>query len=82
MQVARWLVVLGSYDCEIDHWLGLKHNNTNVLSRGPCCLCGMGDDCGTLNPCNILTREAAEKQRAEAPAGPPGEITSPPLSNG
>ena len=31
--MARWLEVLAQYDFEIQHRLGLKHQNTDSLSR-------------------------------------------------
>merc|ERR1711893_457632 len=59
-QVARWLEVLGTYHFEIEHRPGLKHNNADALSRGPCRQCGMSDDCGTLDEehYKVLTRGA------------------------
>ena len=35
-QVARWLKVLQSYNFTIQHRPGLKHGNTDALSRRPC----------------------------------------------
>ncbi len=35
-QIARWLQRLQEYDFVIKHWAGLKHNNTDALSRRPC----------------------------------------------
>ena len=62
-QVARWLEVLGTYDFEVEHRPGLKHNNADALSRGPCRQCGLDDDCGTLaEGCKVLTRGAAREQ--------------------
>ena len=70
-QVARWLEVLGTYNFEVEHRPGLRHNNADALSRGPCRQCGMSDDCDTLDEdCKILTRGAAKKQSQETQPEP------------
>ncbi|CAC5412259.1 unnamed protein product [Mytilus coruscus] len=46
-QMARWLEVLFSFDMEIQHRAGRKHNNADPLSRlpcKPCTNCGNQDD--------------------------------------
>ena len=48
-QVARWLEVLGTYNFEIENRSGLKHNNAESLSRGPCLQWGLHDTIETLN---------------------------------
>ncbi|CAC5397990.1 unnamed protein product [Mytilus coruscus] len=35
-QLARWFVVLASYDFKIEHRAGRSHNNADALSRRPC----------------------------------------------
>ena len=35
-QTARWLEILGTYDFDIQHWLGRYHGNCDGLSRRPC----------------------------------------------
>ena len=43
-QVARWIEFLSTYDLEIHHRPGMKHNNTDSLSRYPCRQCGSAED--------------------------------------
>lgn len=38
-QLARWLEILGTYKFTIKHRAGLKHLNSNGLSRRPCSDC-------------------------------------------
>ena len=65
-QVARWLEVLGTYNFSIEHRAGLKHNNADALSRGPCRQCGMEDSEETM--CQVVTRSAAKNQTTTSPA--------------
>merc|ERR1711893_179753 len=60
-QIARWLEVLGTYDFEIEHRPGLKHNNADALSRGPCRQCGMEVEAQS-EKCQVLTRSATKRQ--------------------
>ena len=76
-QVARWLEVLGTYNFEIEHRPGLRHGNADALSRGPCRQCGMDDGNGAPETCQVLTREAARKQRESTPVETQNEEPTP-----
>ena len=65
-QVAWWLEVLGTYDYEIQHRAGIRHNNADALSRGPCRQCGREGVCSTSQPVKVLTRAAAKQADAQA----------------
>ena len=69
-QVARWLEVLGTYDFEIQHRAGLKHNNADSMSRGPCRQCGREDTCGEKGVCKVTTRSAAKARTEEVTPEP------------
>eukprot|EP00731_Ephydatia_muelleri_P039115 Em1119g1a len=43
-QVARWLQKLQEYNFEIVHRKGLRHINTDALSRLPCHQCGLNEE--------------------------------------
>ena len=43
-QVARWLEKLQEYNFEIVHRKGLRHINTDALSRLPCHQCGLNEE--------------------------------------
>ena len=55
-QVARWLEQLSAYTFSIEHRAGVKHGNSDGMSRRPC-----PDDCRTCKKGEIvIVREAAE----------------------
>jgi len=57
-QVARWLEQLSAYTFNIEHRAGVKHGNSDGMSRRPC-----PDDCRTCKKGEIVVvREAAEKK--------------------
>ena len=66
-QVARWLEVLSTYNFEIQHRPGLKHNNADALSRGPCRQCGREGTCSVHSVRKVTTRSAAKAETAEVP---------------
>ena len=65
-QVARWLETLGTFEFEVQHRPGLKHNNADAMSRGPCRQCGM-DESGKStehtesDSCLVITRSQTKK---------------------
>lgn len=69
-QVARWLEVMGTFDFEVQHRAGLKHNNADALSRGPCRQCGLEDsveaDDGSDN-CLAVTRSQTKSKAVPTP---------------
>ena len=74
-QVARWLEILGTYDFDIQHRPGLKHNNADSMSRGPCRQCGRESTCGAKVVCGVTTRAAA---KAKAKEDAPKPVAKPP----
>ncbi|CAG2236597.1 unnamed protein product [Mytilus edulis] len=50
--LARWLSILDTYDFEIQHRVGIKHQNADALSRHPKLKCPNGNcsDCSVLEP--------------------------------
>ena len=82
-QVARWLEVLGTYDFEIQHRAGIRHNNADALSRGPCRQCGREGVCQVAKPAKVLTRAAAKRADPQADAASkPTDSDSPWLVEG
>ena len=56
-QVACWLEVLGTFDFEVQHWPGLRHNNADAMSRRPYWQCGWDETTVENKPetCLIVT---------------------------
>jgi len=83
-QVARWLEVLGTYDFEIQHRPGLRHNNADALSRGPCRQCGLDDTNHEPTQCLVTTRsqtrQAEESGQTESTPAEQPWIGEGPLS--
>ena len=69
-QVARWLEVLGTYEFDVQHRPGLKHNNADAMSRGPCRQCGRDESTEHTEPetCLVITR--SQTRGANEPAQP------------
>ena len=71
-QVARWLEVLGTFEFEVQHRPGIRHNNADAMSRGPCRQCGRDEstECSELNTCLVVTRS----QTRDEPAQPATQV--------
>jgi transposase InsO family protein len=80
-QVARWLEVLGTFDFDVEHRPGLKHNNADAMSRGPCRQCGRDEseepnDCDKReepDECLAITRSKTKQTVVPVPVAPPHE---------
>ena len=62
-QVARWIERLNTFDFEIEHRPGRKHENADALSRHPCVQCGRPDE---LAPCEVVTLSDAPEDQGPA----------------
>jgi hypothetical protein len=70
-QVARWLETLGTFDFEVQHRPGLKHNNADAMSRGPCRQCGLDESVTSTEPtdpdsCLVITRSQTRQTEDSA----------------
>ena len=59
-QMARWLQTLDTYNFEIEHRAGRKHNNADSMSRGPCKQCEY-----TECQVRVITRQQARRGKQE-----------------
>ena len=80
-QVTRWLKVLGTCSFEIQHLPGLKHNNLDALSQGPCRHCERDGVCSDTKQEKVVTRSTT-RAAAEKDTGPLGGAKSPLLFPG
>ena len=68
-QVARWLEVLGTFDFDVQHRPGLRHNNADAMSRGPCRQCGRDELTEENEPdtCLVVTRSQTKTDAVAKP---------------
>ena len=59
-QLARWLEILSSYDMDIEHRAGVRHQNADALSRIPCRQCGF--DPHWEDECQLPVRTVKAKE--------------------
>ena len=82
-QLARWLEVLSSYNMQIEHRPGLRHQNADALSRRPCYQCGC-DTCPDSKPKRCTRSTSADKSSAEViklmPVTPTSTVESTPVT--
>ena len=59
-QVARWIERLNTFDFEIEHRPGRKHENADALSRHPCVQCGRPEEYSAQPTLSVNTLEPNE----------------------